>query len=400
MAYIGGDQVLLFGGYDASGNDNETWVYDLSENAWANQNPPSQPSARTAHAMAYIGGDRVLLFGGYDASDHDNETWVYDRSENAWTNKTPASQPSARYSHDMAYIGGDQVLLFGGLDASGYDNETWVYDLGENAWSEDGNTSSPSARYNHALSETSMDGSSYLVLFGGYDTSSDDETWTFGGGDYSLPVALSSFTALSEAGKVILSWRTESEVNNIGFSIYRSEEKDGNYIQVTFVKGAGNSSAPRDYQFIDQEVEMGKTYFYYLEDTDVAGEKNRYDIVELVVTPAKILKVVVPPAKSVQLIPKEFRLLQNFPNPFNPETWLPYELASDAEVNIDIYNFNGQLVRQLNLGNQEAGSYLAKHKAAYWDGKDEHGQKLASGVYWYTLRAGEFKATRRMVIFK
>jgi hypothetical protein len=349
--------------------------------------------------MAYIGGDRALLFGGFTGS-YNNETWVYDLSDNNWTQKNPSSKPSARHRHAMAYIGGDRVLLFGGDDGD-YDGGTWVYDLSDDNWTQDANTSQPSARYDHGLSETSMDGSSYLLLFGGFDSvGNDDETWTFGGGDYSLPVELSSFTALSEAGKVILSWRTESEVNNVGFSIYRSEEKDGDYIQVTFVKGAGNSSAPRDYQFIDQEVEMGKTYFYYLEDTDVAGEKNRYDIVELVVTPAKILKVVVPPAKSVQLIPKEFRLLQNFPNPFNPETWLPYELASDAEVNIDIYNFNGQLVRQLNLGNQEAGSYLAKHKAAYWDGKDEHGQKLASGVYWYTLRAGEFKATRRMVIFK
>jgi hypothetical protein len=299
----------------------------------------------------------------------------------------------------MAYIGDDQVLLFGGNTCSRSD-ETWVYDLSDDDWTLEENSSQPSARYGHILSETSMDGSSYLVLFGGYDPSLDDETWTFGGGDYSLPVALSSFTAVSEGGKVTLFWRTESEVNNIGFSIYRSEEKDGNYIQVNFVKGAGNSSAPRDYQFVDQEVEMGKTYFYYLEDIDVAGAKNRSDIIKLVVTPAKIFTVVVPPEKPVQPIPKEFCLLQNFPNPFNPETWLPYELAASVPVSIYIYNIQGQLVRQLNLGNQEAGSYLAKDSAAYWDGKDERGEEVAGGVYWYTLRAGEFNATRRMVILK
>ena len=179
-------------------------------------------------------------------------------------------------------------------------------------------------------------------------------------------------------------------MNNLGFGIYRSEKKDGNYTRLAFVEGAGNSAMPNDYQFTDKKAEAGKTYFYYLEDVDITGEKSK----------SKIIKVVVPPAKPVQPIPKKFRLLQNFPNPFNPDTWLPYELASDAPVSIEIYNIQGQLVRQLNFGKQEAGSYVTKDKAVYWNGKNERGEKVASGVYWYTLRAGEFNATQRMVILK
>jgi hypothetical protein len=530
MAYISDGKVLFFGGWDGSTTYSDTWVYDINqgpEGTWTQKSPSSKPSARCHHAMAYIGVNKALLFGGSVGvnGDRNDETWVYDLSgeQGTWTQKSPSSKPSARYHHDMAYIGGDKVLLFGGWDDSGFDDETWVYYLSgeQGTWTQDGNITQPSARYDHGLSETSMDGSSYLVLFGGYNGSSLDDTWTFGGGDYflginisadcttgdfknnfspgedvcgkttglsltdgtyplyvvatktwtseenqtipprisgtgsdpeidiqvvngniqkdvggtpediwvsppdneraqydivvdinkdenydplvdlldadqgvdygfSLPVELSSFTATTGDGTVTLRWRTETEVNNIGFAIYRSEEKDGNYIRINFVPGAGSSAMPNEYQFTDKKVEQGKTYFYYLEDVDIAGEKNR----------TKIIKVVVPPAKPIQPIPKEFRLLQNFPNPFNPDTWLPYELAADAPVSIEIYNIQGQLVRQLNIGKQKAGSYITKDKAIHWDGKNERGEKVASGNYWYRLRAGEFNATRRMVILK
>ena len=102
----------------------------------------------------------------------------------------------------------------------------------------------------------------------------------------------------------------------------------------------------------------------------------------------------------VTVLPNEFRLHQNYPNPFNPETWFPYELASDATVTIRIYDLKGHLVRKLNPGKQEAGSYITKDKAAYWDGRDSLSEKVASGIYFYTLQAGEFRATRKMVIMK
>ena len=97
---------------------------------------------------------------------------------------------------------------------------------------------------------------------------------------------------------------------------------------------------------------------------------------------------------------KRTALHQNFPNPFNPETWLPYHLATNATVSLSIYNVRGQLMRALELGNQTAGSYLDRESAAYWDGKDQFGDGVASGIYFYTLRAGSFHATRRMLVLK
>jgi hypothetical protein len=98
--------------------------------------------------------------------------------------------------------------------------------------------------------------------------------------------------------------------------------------------------------------------------------------------------------------PKRNALLQNFPNPFNPETWIPYQLAQDSEVTISVYNAAGQLIRTLDLGYMEAGSYATKDKSAYWDGSNEAGEPVASGVYFYTLQAGSYRATRKLSIMR
>ena len=97
---------------------------------------------------------------------------------------------------------------------------------------------------------------------------------------------------------------------------------------------------------------------------------------------------------------KETALRQNYPNPFNPETWIPYELASDANASVEIYNPMGQWVRTLDLGFQKRGRYLNREKAAYWDGRNAMGERVASGIYFYLLKAGSFAATRKMVILK
>ena len=103
---------------------------------------------------------------------------------------------------------------------------------------------------------------------------------------------------------------------------------------------------------------------------------------------------------TLRKIPKKLTLLQNYPNPFNPETWIPYELNQTADVEIRIYNINGQVVRQLSLGQQLPGSYITKDKAVYWDGTNDEGEKVSSGVYFYQLKAGKESFVRKMVIMK
>ena len=97
---------------------------------------------------------------------------------------------------------------------------------------------------------------------------------------------------------------------------------------------------------------------------------------------------------------KQTRLLQNYPNPFNPETWIPYQLATAADVTVVIYNSGGQSVRTLMLGTQLPGLYLTREKAVYWDGRSDTGEWVSSGTYFYHLHAGGYSAAKKMIILK
>ena len=100
------------------------------------------------------------------------------------------------------------------------------------------------------------------------------------------------------------------------------------------------------------------------------------------------------------IVPQETALLANYPNPFNPETWIPYQLATPAEVTLTIYDMSGGTVRRLEVGLQAAGSYQSRSRALYWDGRNGRGELVASGLYFYMLKAGDFTATRKMLVRK
>ena len=116
--------------------------------------------------------------------------------------------------------------------------------------------------------------------------------------------------------------------------------------------------------------------------------------------PAYLRGIIMLERLLITLIPKKTTLLPNYPNPFNPETWIPYHLSSDVDVRISIYDTKGVLVHRLDLGHQMAGYYTDRTKAAYWDGKNAFGERVASGVYFYQLSAGDHSATRKMLIRK
>ena len=130
--------------------------------------------------------------------------------------------------------------------------------------------------------------------------------------------------------------------------------------------------------------------------TDQANNRQQYDFTEIV----RFEVGEVAAAPIIASLPKDTQLLANYPNPFNPETWIPYQLAEAAGVTVTIYNLHGLVVRNLDFGHQTAGIYQDKSRAAYWDGKNALGETVASGVYFYTLTAGDFTATRKLLIRK
>jgi hypothetical protein len=103
---------------------------------------------------------------------------------------------------------------------------------------------------------------------------------------------------------------------------------------------------------------------------------------------------------TIRTIPKRSKLMQNWPNPFNPETWIPFQLSKAADVTVTIYDIHGGVVRQLDLGHTPAGIYDKKFNAIYWNGTNDLGERVSSGVYFYHIQAGEFSASRKMAILK
>jgi flagellar hook assembly protein FlgD len=115
-----------------------------------------------------------------------------------------------------------------------------------------------------------------------------------------------------------------------------------------------------------------------------------------ILIPSKGRKIRIP----IIELPTSTALLQNYPNPFNPETWIPFQIAKEADVTIHIYDIIGRLVLTLDLGRKQAGFYFAKEQAAHWQGRNQNGEQVANGMYFYTIQAGQFTAIKRMVVVK
>ena len=144
-------------------------------------------------------------------------------------------------------------------------------------------------------------------------------------------------------------------------------------------------------------VEVGDTLELVVTDTqgNIVSEKFNF-----IVQPTHLANAVLNVTLDSIGTPKQSLLLQNYPNPFNPETWIPYRLSEDSSVSLSIYDTKGTLVRSLSLGYQSAGFYQNRGRAAYWDGRNELGEPVASGIYFYQLTTPSFQQTRRMLILK
>ena len=144
-------------------------------------------------------------------------------------------------------------------------------------------------------------------------------------------------------------------------------------------------------------VRVGDTLEVTVADAtgEVASEKLNF-----VVTPEALANAVLPITLKGIGIPKQSLVLQNYPNPFNPETWIPYHLSEPAPVTLSIYDTTGRLVRTLLIGFQPAGFYQGRARAAYWDGRNDVGKRVSSGVYFYRLSTPSFHQMKRMVILK
>ncbi|MCD6506680.1 hypothetical protein J7M22_08655 [Candidatus Poribacteria bacterium] len=203
-------------------------------------------------------------------------------------------------------------------------------------------------------------------------------------GDSSLPVEAVMLRGDVREGKVILRWKVEVDADDVGFVVYRRESGEREYRRKKFIGSCEGSAFPGGYTYVDRDVSPGQTYYYYVERIDISGER----------VPSDVIKV------SMPSMPVRYALHQSYPNPFNGEVWIPYELGERSRVVIEIYDMGFHLVRVLDLGLQPKGIYESKMMAARWDGRNMFGEEVSSGVYYYVLKAGPFKGIGKMVVIK
>jgi hypothetical protein len=214
---------------------------------------------------------------------------------------------------------------------------------------------------------------------GGSGTWSGSQTGDFAFriyGDVSLPVMLSSLFAVSSPTEVIISWKTESEVDILGFHVLRSKSKEFDYSRITtsLIPSQCNCSTGNEYEFIDKNIQNGVKYWYKIEEISTNGDTE-------VVGPVVVLS-----EKNI-LQGNEYQLINNYPNPFNPLTTIRYAVygkRSEYRLILKIYNLICQEVLTLVDAYHDPGEYSIE-----WDGCDSFGRQVSSGIYLYQLSIGE-----------
>ncbi|HQQ86076.1 MAG TPA: DUF2341 domain-containing protein [Candidatus Marinimicrobia bacterium] len=289
-----------------------------------------------------------------EGSTKPGESWVMDPLRN-WGVFITGTDPSYTFTYN--YNGHPGIAVEGDLRLAIRDN------LADDSW-EDANATLNTE--NHTLTLTNQTGTEYAL--GSINS------------DNSLPVTLTSFTATPGNGIITLKWLTESEIENLGFNIYRSTNENGEFamLNAELIAGAGSSSEKHEYSYVDQDVKNGITYWYKLEDIDYNGKTEFHG-----------------PISATVLGPKEFCLHSNYPNPFNPVTTISYDLAEDVYVELTVYNMIGEKVTTLVKGNQPAGYYNVE-----WDGRNSQGRIVPSGMYFLKICAGSYNKTNKMVFVK
>jgi len=195
---------------------------------------------------------------------------------------------------------------------------------------------------------------------------------TFSNIDNPLPVELSTFTAKYNEKSVKLDWVTKTEVNNYGFNVER-RINEGEWNNIAFIEGHGNSNSPKEYSYSDNDVYAGGSKFQYrLKQVDNDGSFEYSDIVE------------------VEIVPNQYDLSQNYPNPFNPSTTIRFSLPEQTKLKINLYSMLGELVETIAEGNYEAGNYKVNFNAS----------NLPSGVYVYRIESSDFVDTKKMMLLK
>ena len=238
-------------------------------------------------------------------------------------------------------------------------------------------------RYNSIVQ---VDSDTYALAYAGLNSDGFIKTFSIQS-DGTLPVELASFELLeSRNAGITLQWITESEINNLGFNLDRKTpitdwSQIASYVTHPALQGQGSVSYQTIYTFTDNTVQENEYYDYRLSDVDYDGNVEYHNL--------QLMGV------SSTNIPEQFILYPNYPNPFNPTTKIHYGIPSESKVLLTIFDMLGREVIRLIDENQDAG-----HRAIAWNGTDAAGRNVGAGMYFYDLKSGDFRQTRKMILLK
>lgn len=204
--------------------------------------------------------------------------------------------------------------------------------------------------------------------------------------DIGLAMEATNFKAIASNGSVVVSWQTQSEINNLGFNVIRKDAGTGvssliaSYTSDASLRGLGTSSTGRAYSYKDTRIVNGHTYEYTIESVASDGAKKDYPAIKVTVTAD---------------IPKSYAMYQNYPDPFNPTTTVRFDLKEPSTVVLDVFNTLGQKIMEQNYGSMNAGTY----------NENMNLDPFASGVYFYRINAvgndgQKFVSMKKLVLMK
>ena len=215
------------------------------------------------------------------------------------------------------------------------------------------------------------------------------ELLTGSGNDPALPVTLSHFSATMTAENYVqLTWVSQTETNALGYNVFRSDSDNlDSAMQISPLIAATNTSFAQTYVYVDKELMENGTYYYWLQNVDMDGTFAFHGPVSVVFS--------ISGDTGAPGIPTATKLDNAYPNPFNPNTTIRYQLKDAGKVKIEIFNLKGQVLRSFEKGHDAAGHY-----GIVWDGRDSSGKELSSGVYLYKMSSGGYSETKKVVLQK
>ncbi len=385
-------RLVIFGGKSASGNLNDVWAFDLRNNSWSELTPTSgsAPAPRfTANGVYNPATQQMLIWSGQGAAFF-NDVWAFDLRTRSWSQFAPPDpKPNTRYGVASIFDPkAKELVAFAGFTDAGRFDDTWRFNLVNAAWREISLVTHPEKRCLHSASYDAL--KHRMIIYGGQNSGARGDIWAF-------DLTTNTWTDLTPQNNPAGRWfptniydaisnRVIIFGGNLGGGNMTNEVWAFNLAQNSWQQISASGALPSAREgavaiYIRAEERMvvfsgfGNAYF-----NDV-WSLNNLSLTTAIET------------SSGNELPTTFRLLGNYPNPFNPETMIVFEAPKASRVALRIYNLRGQQIKNLFEGKIDGG----RHQMV-WDGRNDSGVKVTSGIYLYVLKTGTISVSRKMVM--